>query len=256
MAIKTPVLNFANKFASASTRSECGKVRRVAWELAKRQRGDNFLDGKLITFLTGEETCFLYDLAYGKYWDRNTAKSMNPRYILQTGVFCGVSAIAMGLALKNANITNGRVICIDIFKPEKEKILAVKEGRWKFPFPPSTLSHYTWTESRETTLTLGLEEFVSIVMGNSLDVLPSLAPNHFSIAFIDSNHDFDHVLSELKLTAPLIRPGGYIVMDDYDSHRGVEKATHEWVNEVNTRPIRFYNVQFKTRINAVIQFTE
>lgn len=66
------------------------------------------------------------------------------------------------------------------------------------------------------------------IIGNSLDVLPTLEENSFDLIFIDSLHEYDHLKKEFKLCEKLIRTNGLIVLHDSLSHIGVTK----WVNEI------------------------
>ena len=37
---------------------------------------------------------------------------------------------------------------------------------------------------------------------------------------IDGNHDYRHVLDNTQVWAPFVRPGGWIIFDDYESDSG------------------------------------
>lgn len=73
------------------------------------------------------------------------------------------------------------------------------------------------------------------ILGNSLDELTRLPLNHFDLIFIDSLHDFDHVLQEFKIAETLIRPGGVIVLHDTIHLEGPRKAVeYAWYYKYNT----------------------
>jgi predicted O-methyltransferase YrrM len=44
--------------------------------------------------------------------------------------------------------------------------------------------------------------------------MPKLQPHHFDLIFIDSLHEFDHVLQEFKIAESLISKDGLIILHD------------------------------------------
>jgi predicted O-methyltransferase YrrM len=71
---------------------------------------------------------------------------------------------------------------------------------------------------------------IDFMLGNSLDELGKLPKKHFDLIFIDSLHDFDHVMKEFKLAEHLVSNGGVIVLHDTIHLEGplklVEYAAH------------------------------
>jgi predicted O-methyltransferase YrrM len=55
---------------------------------------------------------------------------------------------------------------------------------------------------------------IDFILGNSIDELGQLPQNHFDLIFIDSLHDFDHVLKEFKFSENLVSKGGVIILHD------------------------------------------
>ena len=49
----------------------------------------------------------------------------------------------------------------------------------------------------------------------SVNVLPTLNDNFFDFAYIDGDHDRDAVMLDALLVAPLLKPGGILIFDDY-----------------------------------------
>ena len=52
------------------------------------------------------------------------------------------------------------------------------------------------------------------ILGNSLDVLKTLPKQHFDLIFIDSLHEYDHIMQEFKLCERIIKKGGLILFHD------------------------------------------
>ena len=55
---------------------------------------------------------------------------------------------------------------------------------------------------------------IDFILGSSLDELGKLPKNHFDLIFIDSVHDFDHVMQEFKIAEHLVSNGGVIILHD------------------------------------------
>ena len=55
---------------------------------------------------------------------------------------------------------------------------------------------------------------IDFILGSSLDEMPKLPHHHFDLIFIDSIHEFDHVLQEFKFAEYLISKDGLIILHD------------------------------------------
>jgi predicted O-methyltransferase YrrM len=55
---------------------------------------------------------------------------------------------------------------------------------------------------------------IDFILGSSLDEMPKMPHHHFDLIFIDSIHEFDHVLQEFKLAEYLISKDGLIILHD------------------------------------------
>jgi predicted O-methyltransferase YrrM len=73
--------------------------------------------------------------------------------------------------------------------------------------------------------------------GTSKEILPTLPSCSFDGCYIDGPHDKDNVLSDAKLTLPLLKPGSILVFDDYgrDGDPGVKLAVDELIVEWGNR---------------------
>lgn len=63
-----------------------------------------------------------------------------------------------------------------------------------------------------------LIEGLSTEMNNMIFVKGISMPDGFDIVFIDGGHDYETVVSDLKWYAPLVKIGGFLVMDDASSY--------------------------------------
>jgi predicted O-methyltransferase YrrM len=77
---------------------------------------------------------------------------------------------------------------------------------------------------------------IDFILGSSLDEMPKLPHHHFDLIFIDSLHEFDHVLQEFKIAESLISKDGLIILHDTIHLEGpkqlVAYATHYNYNAI------------------------
>lgn len=73
---------------------------------------------------------------------------------------------------------------------------------------------------------------IQIHRAQSVEAASEFASGHFDWVYVDGNHEYEYVLADLRAYTPLVRPGGYVVGDDYGSSGwwkgGVTKAVDEW----------------------------
>jgi len=81
---------------------------------------------------------------------------------------------------------------------------------------------------------------VRLVRGYSQDehVLRQIDGRSFDVVYIDGGHRFEEVTADLQFYAPLVRHGGYLVLDDaacllpgtafWKGHESVSRAVENW----------------------------
>lgn len=71
-----------------------------------------------------------------------------------------------------------------------------------------------------------------LIEGNSNDAaVAAMVPKDVDLLFVDGGHDYDTVLGDLRLWAPKVGVGGYLLLHDYSSwelHKGVVDAVAAW----------------------------
>lgn len=74
------------------------------------------------------------------------------------------------------------------------------------------------------------------VHGDDLAVV-ARAPRPADLVFIDTSHEYEHTRDELAAYAPLVRPGGCVVLHDTnDEWPAAQRAIFEWVDGLTVRP--------------------
>ena len=255
MKIEPPIFDvrkfpLKNDFPSQSTKQTCGHVLNVAHHTAQSNRGDKY-DNRLVTWHTREQLYFLYDLALGKYSDPYL-----DGHIFQGGVFCGVSACVMALALKNSGKEKKSVVAVDVFRGVARDLTKMGTEHWAFEVvSPQVLSFWNFTEARQNIVGLNLEGWMCLSMCDDVTVA-RLLESKFALVMLDSCHEYGHVINELEATCPLVIENGFLVVDDYLSHDGVRRAVHEYFNNYDSRPFWFYVFESdnRQRQKVVVKF--
>jgi predicted O-methyltransferase YrrM len=81
-------------------------------------------------------------------------------------------------------------------------------------------------EDNRTEEVKELMEGHTFLLGQSIDLLPTLSGNYFDLIFIDSVHEYDYLQKEFPLCKKLLKEGGIIALHDYYID-GVKKYVDE-----------------------------
>jgi cephalosporin hydroxylase len=121
---------------------------------------------------------------------QQTAHELRPDVIVETGTWQGGSALWWAHTLTGMGLEHARVLTVDLQDLTK-----------------SAASHPLW------------KKHVEFFQGSSTDPkivrkIAEKARGKRVLVNLDSDHSMQHVLNELKLYAPLVRPGDYIAVED------------------------------------------
>lgn len=82
------------------------------------------------------------------------------------------------------------------------------------------------------------KEFANEAAGEeTLRNLGQLCPGAFDLIFLDGNHEAAYLLNEMKQVVPLLRPGGYVVLDDVDAAWAEIRDVFQRVTEFGLQPV-------------------
>ena len=114
--------------------------------------------------------------------------------VIETGTNIGCSAIMLGQAIKDSE-RPGVCETIEIAKPR-------------------------WETARRRVATAGLSDYVNCNLGSSLEVMPELFKKYgkVRIAFLDGNHDCDHVIKEFEMVYPHLQKNAIVLFDNTSKH--------------------------------------
>ncbi|SYX83788.1 class I SAM-dependent methyltransferase [Paenibacillus alvei] len=137
--------------------------------------------------------------------------------IVEIGSFKGKSAIALALGSL-------------ILSHQKRPIYAIDP----FVVPPF---HFFW----DNVLNQGLESFIVPIQKHSVDALQD-CPDEIAAIFIDGDHEYAGVKSDILQYAPKVAAGGLLVFHDYSDYwPGVRKAVDECCSPSEYEYITIYD---------------
>ncbi|MEC9413349.1 MAG: class I SAM-dependent methyltransferase [Pseudomonadota bacterium] len=177
--------------------------------------------------------------------------------VIEVGSWCGRSAIAIGFAIKQ--LKNAHLHCVDLFPAKrdwyknadgsysfkvqvKEKLVEAYQDQtvWAEPFHQEVLPVYEIHEEseeifRHNTRHCGLGNYISPHKGNLTTFLESVSPEFkVRMAFIDGDHSYESVCSDISLIETRLVSGGWLCFDDaFSSYDGVDKAIREKIIKSN-----------------------
>ena len=161
-----------------------------------------------------------------------------PKVFLEVGVFHGVTARNVCELLKKIHGKNFKYIGLDLFEENKENKDEVIPNT-KFSNPLKNI--YFKYLKRQNPYSLEavkdlLKEFkdnVTLIKGNSNDLLNKIDMSKIHYVFLDGGHDYLTIKNDLNCCKEVIVNGGTVLCDDYDLSYapGVKKAIDEFSSE-------------------------
>ena len=138
---------------------------------------------------------------------------------LEIGSFEGASAIWLLDLFPKLKVT-----CVDTFSPGFDDVTGEYEQRFD----------------------RNVEEYgnrVTKLKGKSQDILKTFSKrSKFDLIYIDADHTYEAVLEDLKLSYPLLKKGGLMILDDYDNKDfGVKQAVDEFLKDIDVQVLRERN---------------
>ena len=187
---------------------------------------------------------------YKKYWRKKSFKQKGigdfflkkivekkPKNFLEIGVFHGVTSRNVCNVLNNIHGNDFKFTGIDIFSTEESLTRDEYIPKTKFSNPLKTFYYKYITRldpysiDAVNNLLKKYKDNISIIKGNSNEILPKIISKNFDYVFLDGGHKYDTVLKDLKILTTVIINNGIVLCDDYDLTYapGVKKAIDEYV---------------------------
>lgn len=145
-------------------------------------------------------------------WYLTKKKSDDHLQILEIGSWVGASALSFAQGLKRYNNCKGTITCIDAWTPFFDREIHNNDHYRNMEMALTTDSAYQLFLHNVSTIPKSIT--CQHLKGKSEKLLPLLRENTFNIVFIDGDHAYNAVSSDIKNSLSLVKDGGVICGDD------------------------------------------
>ena len=172
----------------------------------------------------------------------NEVSLKSPKVFLEIGVFHGVTARNVCELLYDIHGNDFKYVGLDLFEENYEnKDEIIPNTKFSNPFKSI---YFNYIKRQNPYSLEGVEDLlskfknnISLIKGNSNNILKKMDMSKIDFVFLDGGHDFLTVMNDLNCSIDVINNEGTILCDDYDLSYapGVKKAIDEFslVNKFN-----------------------
>lgn len=183
------------------------------------------MSNHLLKFINGNKPIFNAEYAIlsapvrhlfmiASIWNLNKAKkAKDPNFqILEIGSWVGASALSFAQGLREHNGSMGTITCVDAWRPffdrntHNKEIYAAMENALQSETAYNLFLH----NIRTIPESIACQHF----RGTSNQILPLLKSEAFDIVFVDADHSYTPVKSDINNSLRLVKEGGIICGDD------------------------------------------
>jgi len=166
----------------------------------------------------------------------------NPKSFLEIGIFHGVTARNVCNLMYQNHGSEFKYIGIDIFD-QGENVKNEVTPSYKFNNPLKTI-YFKYLKRQNPYSVEAVEDLlkiykknITIIKGNTNEILINLNFTDIDYIFIDGGHDYSTVKNDLKYSKNFLSSNGVILCDDYNLSYapGVKKAIDEFISENNCK---------------------
>ncbi len=187
-------------------------------------------------------------LKYKKYFRKTSLKqkgvgdfflneviSKSPKVFLEVGVFHGVTARNVCEVLHNIHGNDFKYVGLDLFEENLENKDEIIPNT-KFSNPLKSI-YFNYIKRQNPYSIEAVEDLlkkfkknVSLIKGNSNNILKKIDMSKIDFVFLDGGHDYSTVINDLNCSIEVINNNGTVLCDDYDLSYapGVKKAIDEF----------------------------
>lgn len=154
----------------------------------------------------------------GAMWRLAQEKRAGTVQVLEVGSWCGASALTWGEAMQLHFAGTGKITCVDAWQPYVD--LQTNAGGVDQDMDAALNRGEPFELFRHNIGFLPAGIDVEISNGWSVDVLPLLEPGAYDLVYIDADHTYAGVKSDIENSIGLVRAGGIICGDDLELQAG------------------------------------
>ena len=165
----------------------------------------------------------------------NEVSLKSPKVFLEIGVFHGVTARNVCELLYYIHGNDFKYVGLDLFEENYEnKDEIIPNTKFSNPFKSI---YFNYIKRQNPYSLEGVEDLlskfknnISLIKGNSNNILKKMDMSKIDFVFLDGGHDFSTVMNDLNCSIDVINNEGTILCDDYDLSYapGVKKAIDEF----------------------------
>ena len=170
----------------------------------------------------------------------NEVSLKSPKVFLEIGVFHGVTARNVCELLYDIHGNDFKYVGLDLFEENYEnKDEIIPNTKFSNPFKSI---YFNYIKRQNPYSLEGVEDLlskfknnISLIKGNSNNILKKIDMSKIDFVFLDGGHDFLTVMNDLNCSIDVINNEGTILCDDYDLSYapGVKKAIDEFIETKN-----------------------
>ena len=170
----------------------------------------------------------------------NEVSLKSPKVFLEIGVFHGVTARNVCELLYGIHGNDFKYVGLDLFEENSEnKDEVIPNTKFSNPFKSI---YFNYIKRKNPYSLEGVEDLlskfknnISLIKGNSNNVLKKIDMSKIDYIFLDGGHDYETVKNDLNCSIEVINNNGTILCDDYDLTYapGVKKAIDEFTLQNN-----------------------
>ena len=175
----------------------------------------------------------------------------SPKVFLEVGVFHGVTARNVCELLNKIHGNDFNYIGLDLFEEGDEtKNEVIPNTKFNNPFKTIYFNYIKkinpYSIEGVQDLLSKYKDNISLLKGNSNDLLKKIDMSKIDYVFLDGGHDYSTVVNDLNCCSEVVKNGGTILCDDYDLSyaTGVKKAINEFTLENNLKCEIIFNNRF------------
>jgi predicted O-methyltransferase YrrM len=146
----------------------------------------------------------------------DSVSEIRPRVIVEVGVWKGASVAAMAGKLRELQ-TEGVVVAVDTWLGSSEHWIA---DHWFRQLSNEQGRPALQKKFMANIAAKGLQDYVVPLPLDSINASHVLRQHNISIDLLhlDGGHDYQSVMADLQAWWPLVRPGGILIGDDYNTN--------------------------------------
>ena len=174
-----------------------------------------------------------------------------PKTFLEVGVFHGVTARNVCELLKNLHGNSFKYVGLDLFDESEENSNEIIPNA-KFNNPLKTI-YFNYIKKQNPYSLDAVQDLlkkfgdnVSLIKGNSNNVLKKIDMSKVDYVFLDGGHEYSTVMNDLNCCLEVITNNRTVLCDDYNLSYapGVKQAIDEFCNKNNFKKSVICNDRF------------